>query len=221
MAVKLFVWDFHGVLEKDNEKAVKEISNIILRRAGFSEQLTDQQNEEYLGLKWYEYFERLLPNITKEKCLELQAACLEYHEADPSILAKNIKPNDYATVVLETIASLGHQQIIISNTRQNDLIWFLETVGMKKFFKEEHIIGVNAHQTHDTKTDALKDFISDKKFDEIVVIGDSESDLELGRAVNAVTYFYRHPNRKHHKTNNADFVINDLRDIFHNIPLVL
>jgi phosphoglycolate phosphatase-like HAD superfamily hydrolase len=221
MDVKLFVWDFHGVLEKDNEKAVKEISNIILRRAGFSEQLTDQQNEEYLGLKWYEYFEHLLPNISKEKCLELQADCLIYHEADPSILAKNIKPNDYAAEVLETIGSLGHQQIIISNTRQNDLIWFLETVGMKKFFQEENIIGVNAHQTHSTKIDALKDFIGDKNFDEIIVIGDSESDLELGRAVNAVTYFYRHPNRKHHETHNADFVINDLRDIFHSIPLVL
>lgn len=36
----LFVWDFHGVLEKDNEKAVVDISNQVLSEAGFKEKFT-------------------------------------------------------------------------------------------------------------------------------------------------------------------------------------
>jgi len=31
---KLFVWDFHGVLEKDNEQAVIQISNDVLKELG-------------------------------------------------------------------------------------------------------------------------------------------------------------------------------------------
>lgn len=219
--MKLFVWDFHGVLEKDNEKAVKDISNRVLRQAGFTEQLTDKQNEEYLGRKWYQYFEQLLPNIPKEKCLELQSACFKYVEDDPSVLVRHIKPNDYAVEVLNKIKNSVDQQILISNTRQNDLFWFLDTIGLRQFFNDEHILGVNAHQTHASKIDALRDFLKDKNFTEIIIIGDSESDLELGRSVGATTYFYRHPNRKHNTTKNADYIIHDLREILRHIPLVL
>jgi phosphoglycolate phosphatase-like HAD superfamily hydrolase len=215
--VKLFVWDFHGVLEKDNEKAVKVISNLILKQAGFSEQLNDTQNEEYLGLKWYQYFEQLLPQISKEKCLELQAACFEFVEKNPDILTNNIKPNDHAATVLAKISSSNNQQIIISNTRQNDLFRFLENVGIRDFFKDDNIIGVNAHQTHGSKIDALKAYLKDKQFDSIVTIGDSESDLKLGRAVGAITYFYKHPNKKHNQTDDADYFINDLRGVLNEI----
>jgi len=213
MANTLFVWDFHGVLEKDNEKAVKVISNKILIQFGFTEQLTDKLNEEYLGLKWYQYFEKLLPRTTKEKCLELQAACFKFVEDDPTILASQIKPNDHVAEVLTKIADSNNQQIVISNTRQKDLFWFLDTISIRGYFEDSNVIGVNAHQTHGTKIDALKDHLKDKDFEKIIVIGDSEDDLKLGKAVGAITYFYKHPKRKHEETQNADYKINDLREI--------
>jgi len=209
----LFVWDFHGVLEKDNEKAVKVISNKILTQFGFTEQLTDKLNEEYLGLKWYQYFEKLLPNISKEKCLELQAACFKFVEDDPTILASQIKTNDHVVEVLTKIANSNNQQIVISNTRQKDLFWFLDTINIRIFFDDNNVIGVNAHQTHGSKIDALKDYLKDKNFKKIVTIGDSEGDLKLGKEVGAITYFYKHPKRNHEETQNADYIINDLREV--------
>jgi phosphoglycolate phosphatase-like HAD superfamily hydrolase len=211
--MKLFVWDFHGVLEKDNEKAVIEISNHILADAGFKERFTEEDNERFYGLKWHQYFERLLPNLSHEECIELQAKCFRYAEKRLDILAKYIKPNDHAIDVLSKIADQGHQQIVISNSRQSDLIWFLKSVGAEKFFDEQHIVGVNAHQKHGSKSDALKDYLRGKQFDQIVVIGDSEDDMKLGSTVKGTTYFYKHPHRTHEDTRYANYIIKDLREV--------
>ena len=212
--MKLFVWDFHGVLEKDNEKAVIDISNKVLSNAGYQERFSDADNERFYGLKWYEYFQRLIPRLSKEECFKLQADCFEYAEEHLEILAKHVKPSDYAIEVLGKIAKSGNQQIVISNTRQSDLIWFMEAVKVRKFFNEEHILGVNAHQLHETKSDALRSYLENHKaFEKLIVIGDSEDDLKLGREVGAVTYYYKHPHREHEKTKNADFIIKDLRQV--------
>ncbi len=55
--MKLFVWDFHGTLEKGNEYAVLEMSNIILEKHGHKERFTELQCRELYGKKWYEFFE--------------------------------------------------------------------------------------------------------------------------------------------------------------------
>ncbi len=215
--MKLFVWVFHGVIEKDNEKAVIDISNRVLAEAGYDERFTEDDNKKFYGLKWYEYFERLLPGAPHKEHLDLQAACFQFAEENLDILAKHIKPNDHAVEVLSEISKTDNQQIVISNTRQLDLIWFLESVGLKQFFVDQTIIGVNAHQTHASKSDALRAYLEDAYFDKIVVIGDSEGDLQLGRDVNATTYFYKHPNREHENTNNADHIINDLRTVLNEL----
>ena len=202
------------MLEKDNEKAVIEISNAVLANAGYEERFTQEDNERFYGLKWYQYFQRLIPALSKDVCLKLQAECFEYAEDHLDVLAKYIKPNDYAIDVLKEIAKSKNQQIVISNSRQTDLIWFLEAIKVKQFFNQEHIVGVNAHQLHETKADALKAYLKENVgFNKLVVIGDSEDDLKLGKEVGAVTYYYKHPNREHEATINADHVIKDLRQI--------
>ena len=211
--MKLFVWDFHGVLEKDNEKAVIDISNQVLSNAGYKERFTQEDNEQFYGLKWYQYFERLLPKLSNNEHFALQAACFRFAEDNLHILARHIKPNDYAIEVLTKIEESNNRQIVISNTRQSDLVWFLNSIGIKKYFDDNHIIGVNAHQTHTSKADALKAHLQDMKFDKIIVIGDSEDDLKLGKEVCATTYFYKHPHREHESTKNADHIIKDLRAV--------
>lgn len=216
--MKLFVWDFHGVLEKDNEKAVIEISNKVLEQAGYNERFTDEDNERYYGLKWYQYYEKLLPGLSPHEYLELQAQCFAYAEKDLTILTKHIKPNDHANEVLEAIHNSQHQQLVISNSRPADIIWFLEAVGQLQFFApDNHVIGVNAHQKHGNKTEALQHFLKNKKYENVIVIGDSEGDMQLGKAVGAKTYFYKHPHRQHEDTTQADILVKDLREVLREI----
>jgi phosphoglycolate phosphatase-like HAD superfamily hydrolase len=211
--MKLFVWDFHGVLEKDNEKAVIDISNKVLSLAGLKERFTEEDNERFYGLKWYEYFERLLPGLSHEEHLNLQAQCFKFDEQNRYILKKHIKPNDHAIEVLGRLQKSGCRQIVISNTRQSDLIWFIEAVHLTPFFDSEHIVGVNAHQHLSSKADALKEYLNDKHFDELVVIGDSEDDISLGQSVGATTYFYKHAHRTHEPHIKANYIIKDLREV--------
>ncbi len=211
--MKLFVWDFHGVLEKDNDLAVLDISNQVLQDAGYAERFSEEDNRKFYGLKWFQYFERLLPELTNKQHMALQAACFEFAEKNLDILAKHIKPSDHSLAVLTAIHEAGHDQIILSNTRPHDLLWFVNTVGITKFFPEEKIIGVNAHQKHGVKEDALKDYLSNKQFEKLVIIGDSESDMELRRVAGGTTYFYSHPHINNSGMVKADYVIKDLRKV--------
>lgn len=209
--MKLFVWDFHGVLEKDNDLAVLDISNSILALHGYKVRLTETDVRAYYGFKWYEYFEKVLPGLEKEVYLALQAECFDYD--NKAIVAKYIKPTDYALEVLKTIRSKGHDQILLSNTRPYDIDWFIDLVGMKKYFPKAKLFGVNAHQTHSNKSEALKEYIKDKDFDSVVIIGDSESDMVLKEVTGGVTYFYSHPHLELNTAVKADYVITDLREI--------
>jgi phosphoglycolate phosphatase-like HAD superfamily hydrolase len=209
--MKLFVWDFHGVLEKDNDLAVLDISNKVLEQAGYAERFSEQNNKEFYGLKWFQYFERLLPSLSNEQHMALQAACFAFAEKNLDILAKHIKPSDHSLDVVKAIHEAGHDQIILSNTRPHDLLWFVNAVGVNKYFPEEKVIGVNAHQRHGSKKDALEQYLQDKQFEQIIIIGDSQSDLDLKEVAGGITYYYSHPHISPSATVIADHIINDLR----------
>lgn len=215
--MELFVWDFHGVLEKDNDLAVLDISNAVLEQKGHTVRFTAENNQEYYGLKWYQYFERLLPDLSKEDHMALQAACFKFAEENLHVLAKHIKPNDHAKEVLTKINEVGHDQILLSNTRPHDLIWFVETVGLRSVLPNDKVVGVNAHEKHGTKLDALREYLEGKSFDKIVIIGDSESDMALQQAKGGITYFYSHPHIELKKAVKADFIITDLREVLNEI----
>ena len=211
--MKLFVWDFHGVLEKDNHLAVFEISNDALAKNGYKERLSKKDNVKFVGLKWYEYFERILPGSSKDEHMTLQATCFKLSEENRDITAKYVKPNDYAEEVLKTIKEAGHDQILLSNTRSNDILWYVKTVNLEKYFPESKIFGVNAHQRHGNKKEALKEYISGKDFDSLVIIGDSKSDMDLKCVAGGTTYFYNHPHILSYKIAEADYIISDLRKV--------
>lgn len=42
--MKLFVWDFHGTLEKGNENAVLEITNRILKALVYERLMSEEEN---------------------------------------------------------------------------------------------------------------------------------------------------------------------------------
>lgn len=211
--MKLFVWDFHGVLEKDNDLAVREISNRVLEQAGYDRRLSEAENADLYGLKWYQYFERLLPELSHEQHLELQAACFAFAEGNLDVLAKHIRPTEHSVEVLRTIHEAGHDQIILSNTRPHDLLWFAQTVGIDSYFQGDRIIGVNAHQKHGDKSAALTFYLEGKTFDDVIIIGDSQGDMELQRVAGGTTYFYYHPHLTIPTPVVADHVIRDLRSL--------
>jgi len=215
---KLFVWDLHGTLEQGNEEAVIELSNMALEQMGYKQRFLLESSRDLYGLKWYEYFERLLPDEPHERHIELQVASFALSDANPEIIARHMRPSAYAHDVLATIAASPHGQILISNTIPTAVPLFLGALGMNHFFDTGNAFSINAHarEAQRTKEDALAEYLANKQYDKLVVIGDSNTDLRLAKAHGATAYLYAHPGYAF-RAEGGDFRINDLREVLNEI----
>jgi len=215
--MKLFVWDFHGTLEKDNESAVLEISNKVLVKLGYKQRLTEKDNFMLYGRKWSDYFGYLLPNESEETHFFIQQKCIEYEGKHPEIISSFIKPNDHAHEVLSKIKKV-HKQILVSNMSDVGLSRFMSAVNMGKYFQKNSMFTTNFYrkQIKLTKREVLINYLKGKKFDKVITIGDTKIDVEMGKAVGATTYQYVHPGREFVKIN-ADYKIRDLREVLKEI----
>jgi phosphoglycolate phosphatase-like HAD superfamily hydrolase len=212
--MKLFVWDFHGVLERGNENSVVEITNLTLDRYGYNRQMSEKEGHLLYGKRWYEYFSFLLPGLTEEEYFKLQASCFKISEEHPEIVTKHIRLNDHAEYVLKRIEESNNSQILISNTQPKFLDWFVKIVGIEKYFPSARRFAIDDSGKKMTKKECLEAFLQKSSFpDGIVSIGDSPTDMALVENVpNAVGYLYSHPGIVH-RAANCKYRIHDLRSV--------
>lgn len=220
--MKLFIWDFHGVLEKGNDDAVLEITNLALARHGYTRRMTREEGLFLAGQRWHEYFAFLLPELEEESHFNLQSTCFEISKHQPEIIAQHIQLNDHADFVLEAIQSTSHHQILISNTMPHFVDMFVELVGIEKYFPKSHRFGADTdQQKKTTKKECLEKFLKDKNyFKTIISIGDSPGDMALtdhDNKLQGVGYLYSHPMRPHRPAK-CDYRIHDLRAVLQEIP---
>lgn len=215
--MKLFVWDYHGVIEQGNEISVWNVTNHILDSFGYDERLLEDDVIRLYGKKWYEYFEHILPNESHERHLELQQAGCDYTQKNLTHIAKFIKPTPYVNDVIESIAK-KHDQILISNTDPESLILFMKMVNIQNNFKPGTVFSSNGNtiDSKNSKSYALKKYLENKTFEDIIIIGDSPSDMTLKEVSGGKTYLYTHPWMKH-KECISDYKISDLRELLKEI----
>ncbi|TSC77418.1 MAG: hypothetical protein G01um101433_613 [Parcubacteria group bacterium Gr01-1014_33] len=213
--MKLFIWDFHGTLEKGNEHAVREITNRVLEEKGYNRSIDEKTNHHLYGKKWYEYFVHVLPEESEETHLQLQERCIAFQVEHPDIVPRHIRPNDHAK---ETLAEIRkkHDQIIISHTPQKWLDMFIRVTGLMEFFPAGKCFGIDAHQPNFTrsKEEIAEEYLADKEFEKIIVIGDSPHDMIP--LENCARYLYAHED-KPFKECDADYRIRDLREILREV----
>lgn len=205
---KLFVWDFHGTLEKGNDGTVIELTNRILERNGRNERLTKDNAAEWTGRHWWEYFWQLLPELPPETYSNYETQCVAEFNTYPEIMLKYIKPNDNAHEVLDSIA-LKHKQILISQVHRKILGHFMKAVGIERFFPEGHAFA--SLDEGNNKQQVLSNYLKGKSFDTVVAIGDSQHDM-----IGTTNYLYAHPGRNHRKLE-SHYKINNLLDVLREI----
>ncbi|WP_343447357.1 HAD family hydrolase [Micromonospora schwarzwaldensis] len=216
--MKLFVWDLHGVLEQGNDRAVVDISNEVLSTFGFEPRFTYEDGRLLYGKKWYEYFAFLLPNETHQLHLELQDACFILSEERPELQYRWMTPTPHVTTVLDAIAA-RHQQIVISNTRPGTLDMFLKLLDLTDYFIPGRAFAVDQHvlDVKTTKMDVLAGYLAGQPgFDEVVIVGDSASDMRMADVAGGTTYLFAHPGFALRNCA-ADFKIRDLRKVLQRV----
>jgi phosphoglycolate phosphatase-like HAD superfamily hydrolase len=210
--VNLFVWDFHGVLEKDNEHAVVEVTNQVLKEFKQTARLDMETCLALYGKKWGLYYKQLCPDLDEDTIMKMVERGIEISKTT-DVIFRHVKPMEFSHEVLAAIRKAKHENMIVSNTEPNALDRYLDAVKIKHFIN--HKIGADSHRKYphskNSKIQLLKDFLKQKDYDKIIVIGDTETDIELGKSVGAVTYLFSRANK--HPKISADFKITDLREI--------
>lgn len=210
--MKLFVWDFHGVLEKGNEFSVKEVTNRVLKEFNIPRRLSDEDLTRLYGQKWIDYFRELSPNSSEEELEAMTTRAFEISRKEKPFL-KYIKPMDNAEEVLRKIKERGGTNIVLSNSSQIGIVNFTNSVGLTYLF-DTHI-GIDNHLEKEielkTKAQAIRDHINGKNVEKIVVIGDHPKDIETGHEVNAITYLFSET--ENFPEADAHFRITDLRGL--------
>lgn len=232
--MKLFVWDFHGVLEKDTEHGVLIISNKVLEDNGYSGRFTFDEIKGLYGKHWWMYFAYLLldkrvkiDNLESflslnknddllNKCFKLQEDCFTIGSTRESII-NHTKPNDYVKYVLDKIVSAGDELVLISNCNHEALPFFMEAACVTNYFTN-NFFAVDAHRDPSrTKAKVLTDFLIGKNYDEVIIIGDSKGDMILKQVAESLgfkstSYLYSHPDVPFRDCE-ADYKIHDLREV--------
>jgi phosphoglycolate phosphatase-like HAD superfamily hydrolase len=212
--VKLFVWDLHGTLEYGNHRTVVDISNEVLAQHGYRERFSYADGERLYGLKWFEYFIWLLGEESHERAMELQDACFQLSETDHELQVRWMEPTPHALGVLAEIGR-QHDQILISNTRAKTLEVFLRALGLEKFFPDGRAFAVDQHTRYAarTKIDVLGEFLRNgHQYEQLVIIGDSPSDMRLKDVSGGLTCLFAHPDFEFRDCP-ADHRIRDLRAV--------
>jgi phosphoglycolate phosphatase-like HAD superfamily hydrolase len=195
---KLFVWDFHGTLEKGNELAALEISNRVLQQFGYTVRFSEQEGRDLYGKKWYEYFEYLLPDEPHDTHVELQHASFTF-PGGQEIVRQHLQRNDFASEVLEAVVRAGHDQIVISNTNPEAILDFIDAAQLTDYFGPHNTFAVMAHlrEVKRPKSDVLKEYLAGKnsyhEYHELITIGDSLKDMELVSGAAGRGYLLRRP----------------------------
>jgi len=75
--MKLFVWDFHGTLEKGNVEALHEILNKVAHVFNIQKQINLETTIRMYGLSWIDYFQYLHPQGQMDEWLAMKDTAAE------------------------------------------------------------------------------------------------------------------------------------------------
>jgi phosphoglycolate phosphatase-like HAD superfamily hydrolase len=205
----LFVWDFHGVLEKDNELAVLEVTNQVLGDFGYDVRASIDDIHRMYGLKWAEYYRRLVPGVDEDI---VEKMVLRSRELGRPAASRYIKPQDHVETVLREISERGHRNVVVSNTAPKDLEFFMDLVGVSPLIDEFYGVDEEERGTRSkNKADIIEECTSGNDYRKIIVIGDTEKDIEVGLRTQAVTYLFKP--RSYDEATKAHHSIMDLREV--------
>ncbi len=222
----LFVWDFHGVLEKGNDYAVQKLCNLTLQSFNKDRKISIQEVRDWYGLSWFDYFKLATPEGNIELWKDMVKKVHSLQQKGWDIIKEHIKVRYFAKEVLAEIKNKGHCNILLSNTHPNHLQSFTDLIGIIEYFDD--LIGVDKDNNSQTgkdfinvKSKALSDYLVGKKYSKIIVIGDSDVDIQAGKDNKAITYLFMDPNfNKQPIGINSNYVISDLRKVLQELKRI-
>ena len=186
---RLFVWDYHGTLCTGAEDALKTILDNVLESFGINKKVS---NEDVLGLfgkPLGDFFRHFQPTIGHAQLVEMTNF---FEKLSKEVAPLHIKPRENVHAVLGEIRKRGDVNVVVSSTPPHRLLDFLEMISIQDLI--DHYIGIPYIIEHKGgkavayKARKVKEFAAGR-FSSVVMTGDRETDMEIGRRLGAKTFF--------------------------------
>lgn len=210
MSNKLFVWDFHGVLEKNTEYAIREICEEVLDDFDYNKSVSLDEVKELYGRPWNEYYRELAPEAGKE---EINDMIERSHEIGKEIVLKYIEPREHAHEVLKKVKGAGNSNIVLTNSTEPAANFFLKELNLKDLVEDWFALDSGKCESIKSKHRVLKDYLRNSDYQDVIVVGDNEEDIRAGIRCGAKTYLFT----EEEGVTEAHEVISDLREVLDEI----
>jgi phosphoglycolate phosphatase-like HAD superfamily hydrolase len=225
----LYVWDFHGTLEKGNEHAVREICQAVLEQYGYYRKVTLDEVLYLYGNSWGNYFKALVPSLADETIRQMVESAIQMSQ---KLTGKYMRPMDHSLDTLLLLKVKGHTNAIVSNCRQHRITAFCESTGVSPLVaaaigmsgdavmlekdvvktKASYIMKLaNGSETSEVSRRGNPKASCGRKFDRVFMIGDKETDIDAGLLAGAQTVLF--DRRKTGVETKAHHTISDLREV--------
>ena len=171
------IWDFNGTILDDVETGILSV-NKLLRDRGLS---TLRNKEEYRGVFGFpvrDYYERLGFDFSKEPYEVIAPLWVEQY----MINVKNAGIYEDVAETMDRFSADGTGQVLLSATEYNMLRGQIEELGLADRFEE--ILGMG--DIHASSKEGLaKEWRERHQDDRVLLIGDTDHDLQVAKAINA------------------------------------
>ena len=213
MKIKLIIFDLDGTLVN----SIADITNALnyaIEPYGF-EQLTVERTTSLVGEGVTRLIEKLVGQQTADLKEVVLKRFLEYyseHLTDFTVPYPGVR---------ETLEMLGnYRKAVISNKREDLSKRLLENLGLSRYFGI--IWGSDSVPEKKPSPVPVREMLKkiSCRADEAVIVGDSNYDIEAGRAAGvrtvAVSYGYRHISL----LKDADFIIDNMKELIFKLDLL-
>jgi phosphoglycolate phosphatase len=213
MKIKLIIFDLDGTLV-NSAADITNALNYAIAPYGF-EQLTVERTISLVG----EGITRLIEKLVSQKAADLKYVVLKrFLEYYSEHLTDLTAPYPGVTEALEMLG--GYRKAVISNKREDLSRRLLENLALSGYF--DVIWGSDSVPEKKPSPAPVIEML--KKIscgpDEAVMVGDSNYDIEAGRAAGvrtvAVSYGYRHVSL----LKDADFIIDNMKELILKLDLL-
>lgn len=202
------VFDFDGTLANSTPAIIATYKELF-KRHDKVENFTEDKQKEVLGPALYTMFAKYWPN------LDSQALFDEYQEITKDELKKSLKMMPHGYEVLKALKDKGYTVAIASARTKESGQNCLNILELNDLI--DNFYGLNEAKKKKPDPELLFNLINDNNYnsEDVIVIGDSATDIEMGKNYGAYTIGYiESEGRKEQLINSKpNRVITDLNEI--------
>lgn len=211
MKPKLIIFDFDGTLGDTRQNIIITMQR-TMQRVGLPVK-SDLECASTIGLTLEDSFKKMYPDVDAamaERCVD---AYREIFMESVEELIPELFPG-----VSDTLASLdkmGIKMSIASSRQSQSLIYFLESMGVSKYFP--YVLGSDNVTKHKPDPEPVLKTLRelDYSHSEVIVVGDMPVDVAMahGADVRAIAVTFGNATREELVEANADYIIDDFTRI--------